>query len=178
MRELQKIDVEGFVGSLGDIVYDLPFQLPQSLLFLGRAVGVVGGVATGLAPDFDVFATTRPFALRFIRERGSGRDIRERLATEGRELLIDLSQLPHRATEFYSRAARGDLQVSIDQTKTERATRAVERAVIRLAVALAGAALLISSAILQHAGVVVTWMWWLAGGLLVWALWPRPSWLR
>ncbi len=178
LRELQEIDVEGFVGGIGDILYDLPFQLPQSLLFLGRAVGVVGGVATGLAPEFDIFATTRPFALRFIRERGSGRELRERLATEGRELLTDLSRIPHQAALFYTRAARGDLQVRPDLTRVERGLRGLERLMTRTMVTIAGSAMLITNAILQASASSSTWLWWVGGGLIVWALWPRPSWLR
>ena len=173
IRELQQIDVEGFVVGLGDILYDLPFQVPQSLLFLGRALSVVGGVAAGLAPDFDIFATTRPFALRFIRERNITRDIGERLATEGRELLTDLAQLPHQANQFYSRAARGDLVVRPDVTRLERNVRRVERAIIRLAAAIAASALFLGGVVLQINGQAVTAIWWLAGGLLVWALWPR-----
>ena len=178
LRELQTIDVEGFVGGISDILYDLPFQLPQSLLFLGRAVGVVGGVATGLAPEFDVFATTRPFAMRFIREQRSLKDIGERLTSEGRDLLVDLTQLPQHAVSFYTRAARGDLTVRPELPRLERGLRTLEQAVIRMAAAIGAGALFISGAILQAAETPAPWMWWVGGILLVWALWPRPSWLR
>ncbi|MBA3469495.1 MAG: AarF/ABC1/UbiB kinase family protein [Herpetosiphonaceae bacterium] len=175
IRELQEIDVEGFVGGISDVLYELPFQLPQPLLFLGRAIGVVGGVAAGLAPNFDIFATTRPFAMNFIRERTIGRDFRERLATEGRELIADLTQLPHQATQFYTRAARGDLQVRPELTKLERNVRRVERAVIRLTAGIAASALFIGGVLLRINGDAATWPWWAAGLLLAWALWPRMS---
>ncbi|HEY1015011.1 MAG TPA: AarF/UbiB family protein [Herpetosiphonaceae bacterium] len=177
MRELKEIDVEGFVGGLGDIIYDLPFQLPQSLVFLGRAVGVVGGVATGLSPDFDLFAVTKPFANDFVR-RGGKQDWRERLATEGRDLIADLAQLPHQATQFYARAARGDLQVNPDTAKLERQVRGVERALIRLTAGIAASALFLGGILLQINRQPAPALWWAAGGLLLWALWPRPAWLR
>ena len=174
IRELQQIDVEGFVGGISDVLYDLPFQLPQPLLFLGRAIGVVGGVAAGLAPDFDIFATTRPFAMRFIRDGGGkGGDIRERLATEGRELLTDLAQLPHQASQFYSRAARGDLVVRPEIPRLERNVRRVEKAIIRLTAGIAASALFLGGVLLQINGQPAGWTWWGAAGLLAWALWPR-----
>ncbi len=173
IRELQQIDVEGFVGGLSELLYDLPFQLPQSLLFLGRTVGIIGGVAAGLAPDFDIFSVTKPFALRFIREQTTSRDLRERVINEGRELITDLSQIPRHAKQFYAKAAQGDLQVRTEIVKLERTTKRIERAFTRLTAGIAASALLISASILQTMQQHNPWMWWLAGGLLLWALLPR-----
>ena len=173
VRELQNIDVEGFVGGIGELIYDLPFQLPQSLLFLGRALSVVGGVAAGLAPDFDIFATTKPYVLRFIRERNEQLHIRKKIASQGRELITDLAQLPHYATQFYQRAARGDLQLRPDVNKLERNVRDVERGLKRLTVGIIASALIVGASILQANGQPAPWMLWVAGGMIVWVLLPR-----
>ena len=92
-----------------------------------------------------------------------------------RELIADLTQLPHQATQFYTRAARGDLQVRPELTKLERNVRRVERAVIRLTAGIAASALFIGGVMLRVSGEAVTWPWWAAGLLLAWALWPRMA---
>ncbi|HFD38650.1 MAG TPA: AarF/ABC1/UbiB kinase family protein, partial [Anaerolineae bacterium] len=45
-----------------DVLYEMPFQLPAELLFVGRAVAILVGIATSLDPDFDPWQAVEPYA--------------------------------------------------------------------------------------------------------------------
>ena len=45
-----------------------PFDIPMDLLFMYRALGLLGGVIRRLDPEFDLCAVATPFALRFLWE--------------------------------------------------------------------------------------------------------------
>jgi len=51
-----------------DLIYDMPFQIPQNLLFLGRCVGILSGICTGLNPQFNLWDHIAPFASKIILE--------------------------------------------------------------------------------------------------------------
>ena len=55
MREMTNLDVDVIFDETRDIIYNLPFQIPQDLLYLGRALSMVGGLATEICPDINLF---------------------------------------------------------------------------------------------------------------------------
>ena len=59
IRELTNLDVEGIFSEVEHLVRDLPFQMPQDLIYLGRSVGMVAGMATTLDSDINLFETLR-----------------------------------------------------------------------------------------------------------------------
>jgi predicted unusual protein kinase regulating ubiquinone biosynthesis (AarF/ABC1/UbiB family) len=71
MTELQQISREEFhhfAKEFREIIYDLPFQIPENLIFLGRCVAILSGMCTGLNPDFNVWEGLAPFARKIIQE--------------------------------------------------------------------------------------------------------------
>ena len=71
MDELNQISMEevhDFAYEFRDILYNMPFQLPQDLIFLGRAVGILSGMCTGLDPQINVFEHLSPFSQKIIKE--------------------------------------------------------------------------------------------------------------
>jgi predicted unusual protein kinase regulating ubiquinone biosynthesis (AarF/ABC1/UbiB family) len=64
MDELTNIKMEeihDFAVEFREVLYNMPFQLPQDLIFLGRAVGILSGMCTGLDPKINVFEQLAPF---------------------------------------------------------------------------------------------------------------------
>ena len=71
MAELQQISLEEmheFGKEFREIVYDMPFQVPENLIFLVRCVAILSGMCTGLNPEFNVWEGLTPFAQKIIRE--------------------------------------------------------------------------------------------------------------
>lgn len=143
-RDVAFQEAEYFVREYRDIVYEMPFQFPVDILFVGRAVGILSGIATSLDPDFDPWAATIPFAERLAAEE-LGRDWRGWLNEIG-NLLRLLVQLPTRLDQFLTDAKRGDLSMQMSLAPdAARSLRRLERSVERLTWGVISMGLLIAA---------------------------------
>jgi predicted unusual protein kinase regulating ubiquinone biosynthesis (AarF/ABC1/UbiB family) len=174
-RELTNMDVEEIFSETEHLIRDLPFQIPQDLIYLGRSISLVSGIVTGLHPDINLFEETRPFADEMVaRQRRDGS-----LLDAARNELTTLGQvaatLPRQMDAYFKAANRGDLQLRVDLTRLERSMRRVERATSRLAGGILAGALFIGGVLLRINGFAVEaqWSWGLAVALGLWTLWPR-----
>ncbi len=181
MSEITNMPV-GEMTALGrefsDLLFSLPFQVPQDFLYLTRCVGILSGLCTGLDPNFDPWHEVAPFAQSLLTEHDiplpgglppkfTPRDllnpntIRTLLSEENRGLvfhaLIDnvrhLTDLPALADDVLRRADRGDLTIrAAPSPDLERQINRLERAALRLAASVIFAGLAVSGAVLYTAG--------------------------
>jgi predicted unusual protein kinase regulating ubiquinone biosynthesis (AarF/ABC1/UbiB family) len=112
MRDLIRThpeEMRRFANEFRDLLYEMPFQLPSDLLFLGRCVAILSGMCTGLDPDFNVFEGLQPFAEKLLAEEGDTwlSELLKVLVEQGRALV----SLPSRLDAALARMERGDLTV-------------------------------------------------------------------
>jgi predicted unusual protein kinase regulating ubiquinone biosynthesis (AarF/ABC1/UbiB family) len=174
-RELTNMDVERIFDETEHLVRDLPFQIPQDLIYLGRAISLVSGLVTGLHPDINLFEETRPFADEMIaRERREGnwlQGVRSELTSLGQVA----ATLPRQMDAYYKAANRGELQMRVDLSRLERSMRRVERATSRLAGGILATGLFVGGVLLRINELVpeAQWAWGAAALLALWTIWPR-----
>jgi predicted unusual protein kinase regulating ubiquinone biosynthesis (AarF/ABC1/UbiB family) len=112
MDELTHINMEeihAFAYEFRDILYNMPFQLPQDLIFLGRAVGILSGMCIGLDPQINIFKQLGPFSQKIITEE-TQHDWSYWVKEAGgvaRKVLT----LPIRADALITKLERGELNV-------------------------------------------------------------------
>jgi predicted unusual protein kinase regulating ubiquinone biosynthesis (AarF/ABC1/UbiB family) len=175
MREMSNIDVEAIFEETRDIVYDLPFQIPQDLLYFGRALSMVAGLSTEICPDINLFQELRPFARMLMdQERGNG-SWPEQVQKELRELGQILIALPRQMDSYYKAANRGELSTRSDFSRLERGMRRVERSTDRLAGGMMATGLFLGGVQLRTRGFQreSDRAWVAAAAAILWALWPR-----
>jgi predicted unusual protein kinase regulating ubiquinone biosynthesis (AarF/ABC1/UbiB family) len=147
LREAQQVAMsewQGLAREYRDILYEMPFQIPTDLLFVGRAMAILFGMATSLNPDFDPWRAIEPFARQVAGEE-IRRDWRSVLDELQRVVRLAAS-LPEQADRFFRQATQGELTVRAAwTTDTMRSVRRVEAAVNRLAWAVIFAALLLAA---------------------------------
>jgi predicted unusual protein kinase regulating ubiquinone biosynthesis (AarF/ABC1/UbiB family) len=71
MKELSQVDPSemlDFAREFRQILFVLPFQIPQDVLFLGRALGILSGMCTGLNPNINIWDHVVPYAKKLISE--------------------------------------------------------------------------------------------------------------
>ncbi len=112
MRDLIRThpeEMRRFASEFRDLLYEMPFQLPADLLFLGRCVAILSGMCTGLNPDFNVFEGIQPFAEHLLAEEGEAwlSELFKVLVEQGRALVT----LPTRLDAALTRMERGDLTI-------------------------------------------------------------------
>lgn len=175
MTELAQVDVNEFFGEISHLIRDLPFQIPQDLIYLGRAVSMVGGIATGIDPHLNVFELSRPFAQELIERERRETDWAAWARREVGGLAQIAATLPRQMDGFYRTANRGELQVQVDMTRLEDRMRRVERATVRLGGLILSASMVLGGAALRINALATeaTWAWGLAALVGIWALWPR-----
>lgn len=129
----------------GRLILDTPVQVQAELLFTGRAVALLGGLATQLDPDFDPWAATMPFAARLAAEEAGAGAWVEEIFGQAREALT----LPAELGRLARHARSGKLTVkSALAPDTRRRLDRIERAFGRATAAIAASGLAIAGALL------------------------------
>ena len=171
MSELTHIDtqqIHQFASEYRELIYSMPFQVPQDFIFLARCVGILSGMCTGLDPQFNVWNSLAPFAQKLVAEESRfGMDI---LLEEAKTYLRSLVSLPVKMSAVLTMLERGEVAVRIPEVD-RRVTR-LERAVRQLVSAILFTALLLTGMLLYLASESPFWQILLAGaGLsLVWVI--------
>lgn len=150
MQELTHMDhreLHNMAHEFRDLVFELPFQIPADLIFLGRCVAILSGICTGLHPDFNLFEGLTPFAKRVLADEGGDwiKTALDWLAREGRRL----GSLPARLDAALGELERGELTVSARPSpELETQITALRRGLQRIAAAVICAGFLVSGALL------------------------------
>jgi predicted unusual protein kinase regulating ubiquinone biosynthesis (AarF/ABC1/UbiB family) len=78
LRNIQHDDMMKFGLQFRELMLTMPFQLPENLLLLGRTLGILSGMCTGLNSDFNLWMQLAPYAKKLTEgEGGSLRYISE-----------------------------------------------------------------------------------------------------
>ncbi|MFV9503303.1 MAG: ABC1 kinase family protein [Oscillochloridaceae bacterium umkhey_bin13] len=175
MREMTNMDVEAIFDETKGIIYDLPFQIPQDLLYFGRALSMVAGLATEICPDVNLFQELRPFARMLLDEERRNGNWPEQIQKELRELGQILLALPRQMDAYYSSANRGELSTRSDLSRLERSMRRVEHSNDRMTGGVLATGMFLGGVQLRTRGLTseAERAWWIAAAAAIWALWPR-----
>jgi predicted unusual protein kinase regulating ubiquinone biosynthesis (AarF/ABC1/UbiB family) len=168
LRQLSPEEMFRFADRFRDLMYNMPFQLPQNLLMLGRSVAILSGMCTGLDKDFNLWNQLAPYATKMVsQEVGSNWRV---WLDEAGNIFKELIAIPSKMGRVLSQIERGDLTVQVP-TVSRQLTH-LERAVNRLTGALVFTAFLISSIMLYNAGkdLLAGFLLGAAGLTLIWII--------
>jgi len=149
LRDVDPNEFRDFAGEFGDVLYDMPFQLPDHFLLIGRAMSLTSGLASSLHPDYNLWDSVEPFAAKLLRDEGQG--IIADFAKQAVDNLALLWRLPARIDAVVAKAEDGTLSVSAPVV--ERELVRLERAATRVVFSVLFAGLLIGGALVRdHVG--------------------------
>lgn len=127
-----------------DLLSTLPFQIPQNVLYLGRAANILSGMMVALDPTFNPWQALLPFAAASGAGPGAAARPAQDVLGELLRTARQAAQLPSQADAFLSRALAGQLELRTQLSESSASEiRRLERSVTRLtwAVLLAAGAL-------------------------------------
>ncbi len=141
LRNIDPHEYKEFAEKFGKTMREMPFQLPENLLLIIRAVAVTSGVCTALNPAFNMWTAIEPYAARLAGNRTgtTARALLEQVITTAGTL----SRLPAQLDELSTLIERGRLTVQtpgVDRRlhSLERLGRKAVSAVIFAALLLGG----------------------------------------
>lgn len=173
LTQLQDVDqreLERFASEFSDVMRTMPFQLPEDLLLLIRAVSLTSGVCSALDPDFNVWQEVEPFAADLAGEQGAT-GVRS-VVTGVADAISTGVRLPGRIDAMLTTLEGGALRV--DVSTVERRLDRLEGIGQRILAAVLFAALLIAGALLRAPDPVLSTVLLLSAVLpLIAALLPR-----
>ena len=176
MSELREVDIvamRAFYREFGELLYSLPFQIPEDLILLGRTAAILSGMCTGLDPEFNFWGSLEPFVQKLLADEAlSGWRY---WATELEILVRTLVALPKRTDAMLSKMEQGKLEVrtpelSRQMARLELGLRRVMGSVLFTAFLLGGIQLYLADRIWPSAGLLAG-----AVALLIWVLTARRT---
>jgi predicted unusual protein kinase regulating ubiquinone biosynthesis (AarF/ABC1/UbiB family) len=171
MMAMSEEDMSRFSDEFGDLLYEMPFQVPENLILLGRCVSILSGMATGLDPEFRVWDLIAPYARKLVEKQAGGgaRFALQEALKIGQVLLA----LPRRLDSVLTRVEEGRLEVQLPQFKTY--VSRLERAAAKLAASVAFAAVAVTGTMVYLGGHARVSLGFgaVALGVLLWLLLSR-----
>jgi predicted unusual protein kinase regulating ubiquinone biosynthesis (AarF/ABC1/UbiB family) len=150
MDQLKGIDhseMMNFGLQFQELMLNMPFQLPENLLLLGRSIAILSGMCAGLDPEFNLWNSIAPYATSLISDEGGS--TWDTILSEGTKILKTAVALPARADRVLTQMERGEF--SVQTPMLDLRIRRLEKSVGRITSGLVFAALLIAGAILYGA---------------------------
>ena len=148
LRQMAPGQMREFAREFRELLYAMPFQVPEDLILLGRTVAILSGMCTGLNPQFNVWEGLAPFAQELIAEEAAtGLDY---WLGELEALVLALLALPKRADAMLLKMERGELAVRVPEL-AERLDR-IDLTGRRMVGGVIFAALMVSAVQLYLAG--------------------------
>jgi predicted unusual protein kinase regulating ubiquinone biosynthesis (AarF/ABC1/UbiB family) len=169
ITNLNTNDLRDFLSEFRDLVFDMPFQIPQDIIFLVRCVNILSGMCTGLDPQFNVFQHLSPYAKKIINEEA--RNNRKDWLTEIETLARSWLNAPMKLDVLLAKLERGDItmrdpEVSQQVNRLERAVRMLGSGLIFSALLLGGIQFYLGDqvvgavALFSGASIILLWIIW------------------
>ncbi len=134
-------DARDLGSEFNDLIYAMPFQVPQDFIYLGRAMGILSGMATSLDPHFNPWSELAPYAQRMMTDTlrtasagGQGGGVLglpmlqglfngnapQVILEAGRMLLNRAVTVPQQLDNVLTQLDRGEMTVKVTPTPTYR----------------------------------------------------------
>lgn len=162
LRNVDHAEMRQFGLQFRELMYDMPFQLPQNLLLLGRTLAILSGMCTGLDPDFNLWEHLSPYARDLLAGESAGNweGWLDQILEFGKKLIA----LPARGESLLGQLERGELR--LHDPLLARQLYYVEGAALRVAGGVVFSALVIAGTMLFNSGnFALSYIFWTLAGI-------------
>ncbi len=158
-------------------------EVQPQLVLLQKTLLAIEGLGRELNPDLDLWTTAKPFLERWMSEQVGVRALFKALRVNAPVWAEKLPQLPLLIHEFLQQGRDGKLQAEWKSAELEKLRAEIKRANQRSYAAVAGAAFIVSAAVISSTSVsepyafwsvpLLSWLLGGVGALILIARWPR-----
>ncbi len=129
LEDLGKLKIDGLLEELREFIYSQPFQIPVHYTFLGRAVGTLSGIATGLDPNMNILAVIKPYAKQVL---GQDFSLLQLVWQKTKKVVLAGVEVPPLLEQTLRDLRAGDVQVKVEMGPVLRQLRFQETLANRL----------------------------------------------
>src|SRR3569623_1941962 len=182
-RPLKDISFGQFLLRLFQTARRFNMEVQPQLVLLQKTLLNVEGLGRDLYPDLDLWRTAKPFLERWMNEQVGVRAFMRSIADNAPRWAERLPEIPGLLHEVLKRAEGGKFKVVADDGDRRELYHILRRAEQRIYVAIIGAALVISAAVLLALdsfmpimvgrATLLTWLLGVLGGILLMVAWPK-----
>jgi ubiquinone biosynthesis protein len=157
-------------------------EVQPQLVLLQKTLLNIEGLGRDLYPDLDLWKTAKPFLERWMSEQIGVRAFFQGMRQQAPRWAEQLPQVPAMLYDVLRRAEQGELKVVVSPAEWEELRSTLQRGQQRIYLAITGAALLISAAIILGLdgytpnmfgnAPIITWLLGGVGAYLLIASWP------
>jgi predicted unusual protein kinase regulating ubiquinone biosynthesis (AarF/ABC1/UbiB family) len=122
-------------AEFNDLLFEMPFQVPQDFIYLGRTVSILGGMSTTLDPTFNPWSEMQPYMQKMITAKPDGTNggvlgglfgspfLGNLLGGNAPQALLNIGQTilgvgQSNSKDALARLERGDLKIKVDASPT------------------------------------------------------------
>ena len=163
LRDIPFEEMQEFAKEFRELIYAMPFQVPQDIVFLLKTIAIVSGICTGLNPNFNFWESLIPYASKLLAEDGESKF--DFFLSEAGVILQTLVALPRQLDSALGKIERDELGVRIPELESQLG--GLELTLRRIVYALIFVALLISGVQLHLGGELIFSRLLYAGALVV-----------
>jgi predicted unusual protein kinase regulating ubiquinone biosynthesis (AarF/ABC1/UbiB family) len=141
-------EVEQIGREFRDLLFELPFQIPQDFIYLGRALGMLMGLVSQLDPHINPWRQIERYGLQLVRSQTFAQ-LRERGLAGLVEAIRPYLDTPFRIQRLLEEAEKGRLRVQLKADRdTLRQQERLEKRVGQLGWSIVSAASILSATLI------------------------------
>jgi ubiquinone biosynthesis protein len=144
---------------IGSVIFELIFvfgshgiHVTRDYTLLAKAVVSIEETATQLDPQFTLGSVGKPYVQRLNWERWNPGNMARSFASDARERLSQIADLPRDVQRILHRLEDGDLPIRLEHRGVDRATNTIHHAFSRLSLAVIIGSLIIGSSLVINTG--------------------------
>jgi predicted unusual protein kinase regulating ubiquinone biosynthesis (AarF/ABC1/UbiB family) len=130
---------------LRNFLYSQPFQLPANTTFLGKAIGTVYGLCTGLDPELDLIGTVKPYVEQVMRSDLRG-NVFSNVVDEGKNILKGILPTTKKFISAVDKMDSGNLRVKLSSSFEQKLIDTQNKNTQRIIATIIGAVFLLTAA--------------------------------
>jgi predicted unusual protein kinase regulating ubiquinone biosynthesis (AarF/ABC1/UbiB family) len=113
LNQVSLNEVREVIGELKELLYTMPFQVPEDLILLGRTTAILSGMCASLDRDFNAWGQFVPFGRRLMAEDAAPlwETFADKIGGLGRALL----SVPKQADSVLAKVDRGELVLRVPE---------------------------------------------------------------
>src|SRR5690606_23258234 len=97
IRDMDYKDMQALGKQFNELLYDMPFYVPQDFLYLGRTLSILSGMATSLDPDYNIWQEVQRFWNVLMHDSvvsagGNAGSLENMMSRQGAQALVQIGQ--------------------------------------------------------------------------------------